>query len=144
MLEVKNIETFYGPIRALHGVSFSIREGSITTILGNNGAGKTTTLKTIMGLLDDQPEKGKVIFRSRDITHWNTPRIVREGISYVPEGRAVFDELTVLENLRAGAYTRTNKREILQDLERMFQWFPVLRDRQKQQANNRCSPSPGR
>ncbi|MDX1667037.1 MAG: ABC transporter ATP-binding protein, partial [Saprospiraceae bacterium] len=134
LLMVNNIETFYNRIRAVHGLSFAIREGTITAILGNNGAGKTTVLNTIMGLLDDQPEKGSILFDGRRIHGLKTARIVRLGIGYVPEGRAVFEELTVQENLLVGAYLRRNRRKTREDMERMYRHFPVLKERQNQQA----------
>lgn len=134
LLEVKNIETYYDKVRALHGVSFEIKEGSITAILGNNGAGKTTTLNTVMGLLDDQPDKGTVIFNGQRIDGKDTEKIVGMGIGYVPEGREVFDELTVKENLLVGAYLRSDRKGIQADMERMFECFPVLRERIDQQA----------
>lgn len=134
LLEVKNIETYYDKVRALHGVSFEIKEGSITAILGNNGAGKTTTLNTVMGLLDDQPDKGTILYNEKRIDGKETEKIVGMGIGYVPEGREVFDELTVRENLLVGAYLRSDRKGIEEDMERMFQYFPVLRDRMHQQA----------
>ncbi|MBP9532353.1 MAG: ATP-binding cassette domain-containing protein, partial [Syntrophaceae bacterium] len=102
MLSVKNIETWYDLIRALHGISFEIQEGQIVALLGSNGAGKTTTLKTIMRILDDddQPEKGTIEFLGKRIDRMDTEEIVRLGISYVPEGREVFPELTVMENIQ--------------------------------------------
>jgi branched-chain amino acid transport system ATP-binding protein len=138
MLKVNNIETWYDSIRALHGISFEVRQGDIVTLLGANGAGKTTILKTIMRLLYDlkqeQPEKGAIEFLGERIERKNTDEIVRMGISYVPEGREVFPELSVLENIMMGAYTRKDKQGIRDDMERMFGYFPILRDRQKQQA----------
>jgi branched-chain amino acid transport system ATP-binding protein len=138
MLKVNNIETWYDLIRALHGISFEVRQGDIVTLLGANGAGKTTILKTIMRLLYDlkqeQPEKGSIEFLGERIERKNTDEIVRRGISYVPEGREVFPELSVLENIMMGAYTRKDKQGIRDDMERMFGYFPILRDRQKQQA----------
>jgi branched-chain amino acid transport system ATP-binding protein len=134
ILEVKNIETYYDKVRALHGVSFEIEKGSITTILGNNGAGKTTVLNTVMGLLDDQPDKGTILFNGNRIDGKDTEKIVGMGIGYVPEGREVFDELTVRENLLVGAYLRRDSKGIKSDMERMFDFFPVLRDRANQQA----------
>jgi len=138
MLKVNNIETWYDLIRALHGISFEVRQGDIVTLLGANGAGKTTILKTIMRLLYDlkqeQPEKGTIEFLGERIERKNTDEIVRMGISYVPEGREVFPELSVLENIMMGAYTRKDKQGIRNDMERMFGYFPILRDRQKQQA----------
>jgi branched-chain amino acid transport system ATP-binding protein len=138
MLKVNNIETWYDLIRALHGISFEVGQGDIVTLLGANGAGKTTILKTIMRLLYDlkqeQPEKGTIEFLGERIERKNTDEIVRMGISYVPEGREVFPELSVLENIMMGAYTRKDKQGIRDDMERMFGYFPILRDRQKQQA----------
>lgn len=134
LLQVNNIETYYDKVRALHGISFEIQERTITTILGNNGAGKSTILNTIMGLLDDQPDKGTIIFNGRSIERQNTERIVAKGIGYVPEGREIFDELTVQENLLVGAYLRRKKVEIQKDIDRMFAYFPVLKDRRNQLA----------
>jgi len=134
LLEVKNIETYYDNVRALHGVSFEIMEGSITAILGNNGAGKTTALSTVMGLLDDQPDKGTILYQGQRIDGKDTEKIVGMGIGYVPEGREVFDELTVRENLMVGAYLRKDKKGVLEDMEKMFGYFPVLKDRIDQQA----------
>ena len=109
LLEIKNIETFYGLIYALRGVSLRVEEGTVTAILGNNGAGKSTILKTVMGLLDDQPDKGTIEFLGKRIDGKDTEVIVRRGISYVPEGREVFEELSVRENLMMGAYTRRDR-----------------------------------
>ena len=134
LLEVKNIETYYDKVRALHGISFEIQEGSITAILGNNGAGKTTALNTVIGLLDDQPDKGTILYEGNRIDGKDTEKIVGMGIGYVPEGREVFDELTVKENLMVGAYLRKDKKGVQEDLEKMFDYFPVLRDRIDQQA----------
>ncbi|NRB49298.1 MAG: ABC transporter ATP-binding protein [Saprospiraceae bacterium] len=134
ILQVSNIETYYDKVRALHGVSFEIKEGSITAILGNNGAGKTTTLNTVMGLLDDQPDKGTIHFSGERIDGKDTEKIVAKGIGYVPEGREVFDELTVKENLLVGAYLRKDRKGIQEDLDKMFSFFPVLKDRLQQQA----------
>ncbi|MBT8218667.1 MAG: ATP-binding cassette domain-containing protein, partial [Bacteroidia bacterium] len=134
ILEVKNIETYYDKVRALHGVSFEIAKGSITAILGNNGAGKTTTLNTIIGLLDDQPDKGTILFEGQRIDGNDTEKIVGRGIGYVPEGREVFDELTVKENLLVGAYLRSDSRGISADMDRMYDYFPVLKERANQLA----------
>lgn len=134
LLEVKNIETYYGRIRALHGVSFEIEAGSITAILGNNGAGKTSILNSIMGLLEDQPEKGEMYFEGERIHLRNTEKIVRLGIAYVPEGREIFDELTVKENLMVGAYIRSRRKEIQADIGRVYTYFPVLKERATQLA----------
>lgn len=134
LLEVKNIETYYDKVRALHGISFEIQEGSITAILGNNGAGKTTALNTVLGLLDDQPDKGTILYQGNRIDGKDTEKIVGMGIGYVPEGREIFDELTVKENLMVGAYLRKDKKAVLEDLEKMFGYFPVLKERIDQQA----------
>ena len=134
MLELKNIEVYYGLINAIRGISFRIEAGSVTTILGPNGAGKTTVLHTIMGLLDDQPEKGAILFENQPIEKLDTEQIVRIGISYVPEGREVFDKLSVKDNLAMGAYFRKDKQAIEKDLDRIYNYFPVLKDRAGQWA----------
>jgi len=134
MLEIKNIETYYDLIYALRGVSLSIEEKTITTILGNNGAGKSTILKTVMGLIEDQPDKGTIEFQGRRIDGKDTEDIVRLGISYVPEGREVFEELTTRENLLMGAYTRKDWMQVRADFERIYEHFPVLRSRDDQWA----------
>ncbi len=133
LLKINNIETYYDLVLAVAGVSLEIKEGSITTILGNNGAGKTTILKTIMGLLDDQPDKGTIEFNGKKIDKKDTEDIVRLGISYIPEGREVFAELTVRENLQMGGFIR-KQRDAEKDIKRIYQYFPVLKDRQKQFA----------
>lgn len=134
LLEIKNIETFYGLIYALRGVSLTVDEGTITAILGNNGAGKSTILKTVMGLLDDQPDKGTIEFLGKRIDGKDAEVIVRRGISYVPEGREVFEELTVRENLMMGAYIRGDRSGIKKDMDQVYAHFPVLKDRQGQWA----------
>ncbi len=134
LLEIKNIETYYDLIYAIRGVSLTVQEGSITTILGNNGAGKSTILRTVLGLIEDQPEKGSIEFMGQRIDRMDTEQIVRLGISSVPEGREVFEELTVRENLMMGAYIRKNKKEVAQDFERVFEYFPVLSQRISQWA----------
>ncbi len=138
MLRLSNVETWYDLIRALHGISFEVPEGQIVALLGSNGAGKSTTLKTIMRLLHgqkkEQPEKGTVEFRGVRIDRKNPDEIVRMGISYVPEGREVFPELTVRENILMGAYTRRDRKAIREDMEGVLDHFPVLRERQAQQA----------
>jgi branched-chain amino acid transport system ATP-binding protein len=137
MLTVKNIETWYDLIRALHGISFEIKQGDIVALLGSNGAGKTTTLKTIMRLLDDdQPEKGTIEFMGKRIDRMDTEEIVQLGISYVPEGREVFPELTVMENILMGGYTRKDRRNIQQDIENIFTQFPILKERTNQEAGH--------
>jgi len=134
LLEIKNIETYYNLIYALRGVSLTVEEGTITAILGNNGAGKSTVLKTVMGLIEDQPDKGTIEFQGRRIDGRDTEEIVRLGISLVPEGREVFEELTVRENLLMGGYTRREKSGIRKDFDRIYEHFPVLRSRADQWA----------
>ncbi len=134
MLEIKNIETYYDLIYAIRGASLSVEEGTITAILGNNGAGKSTVLKTAMGLIEDQPDKGTIEYMGKRIDGMDTEEIVRMGISYVPEGREVFKELTVKENLLMGAYVRKDKSGIREDIERIYKNFPILKDRENQWA----------
>ncbi|MBW1813107.1 MAG: ABC transporter ATP-binding protein [Deltaproteobacteria bacterium] len=134
LLKIRNIETYYGPIMAIKGVSLDVEEGSIVTILGANGAGKTTILKTISGVMD--PEKGSIEFLGQSIEGLAPDKIVRMGISHVPEGREVFEELTVKENLIMGAYLRNDRAEIRQDLKTMYNYFPVLGERTAQQAGS--------
>ncbi|HEY3067475.1 MAG TPA: ABC transporter ATP-binding protein [Methylomirabilota bacterium] len=132
LLEASNVETYYGPIIAVRGVSFTVPTGAIVTILGANGAGKTTILKTISGVMD--PQKGTVRFRGREIQGMDPDRVVRLGLSHVPEGREVFPLLTVRENLRMGAYARTDSDGVAQDLAMVYDYFPVLRARADQRA----------
>jgi len=134
LLEIKNIETFYTLIYALRGVSLAVDEGTVTAILGNNGAGKSTILKTVMGLLDDQPDKGTIEFLGKRIDGKDPEVIVRMGLSYVPEGREVFDELSVKENLLMGAYIRKDRAAIRKDFEQIYAYFPVLKEREAQWA----------
>jgi branched-chain amino acid transport system ATP-binding protein len=134
LLEIKNIETFYRLIYALRGVSLAVEQGTITTILGNNGAGKSTVLKTVMGLLDDQPDKGTIEFMGKRIDGKEPEEIVRMGISYVPEGREVFEELSVKENLMMGAYIRRDRRGIQEDIQQIYGYFSVLKQREAQWA----------
>ena len=134
MLKVKNIETLYGRINAIRGISLEVDEGSITAVLGANGAGKTTILKTTMGLLEDQPDKGTIEFLGKRIDGKSTEDIGRRGISYVPEGREVFPELTVWENLRMGCYIRRDREGIKRDYERILTQFSVLKERSSQLA----------
>lgn len=119
---------------AIRGVSLEMKEGQIAAILGANGAGKTTILKTIMGLLEDQPDKGTIEFLGKRIDQRDTEEIVRLGISYVPEGREVFPELSVDENLRMGAYIRNDRKSIKEDYDRVISHFPVLAERKNQWA----------
>lgn len=131
LLTLRNIETYYGPIMAIRGVSLEVAEGTIVTILGANGAGKTTVLKTISGAMD--PQKGSVTFAEQEITGWDPDRVARLGIGHVPEGREVFPFLTVEENLVMGAFTRKGS-EVKADLELVYGYFPALAERKKLQA----------
>ena len=132
MLEIKDIEVYYGMIQAIKGISFEVNEGEVIALIGANGAGKTTTLHTITGLLS--PKKGSVIFEGKDITKVPAHKIVSLGIAHVPEGRRVFAELTVYENLKMGAYTRKDKDEIEKTLEMVYKRFPRLEERKNQLA----------
>jgi branched-chain amino acid transport system ATP-binding protein len=132
LLKISNIETSYGPVNAIRGVSLEIQEGDRVTILGANGAGKTTILRTISGLL--QPEKGTIEFMGQRIDGREPDEIVRMGIAHVPEGREIFPDLTVRENLRMGAFIRKATAEVRADLERVLGYFPVLAGRQNQRA----------
>src|SRR5436305_4510530 len=134
LLEVNNIETYCGPIMAIRGVSFAVPRGQIVTILGANGAGKTTILKTVCGVMDAQ--KGTVAFEGRTIQGMDPDRVMRLGLTHVPEGREVFPFLSVRENLRMGAYTRKDADGVAQDLEAVFGYFPVLRERVYQRAGS--------
>ena len=132
MLSFQDVHASYGSVLALQGVSLEVAEGEVVALLGANGAGKSSTLRTISGLL--RPTKGTVEFEGRRIDRAAPERIVQMGISQVPEGRQTFTELSVIENLRLGAYTRRDGRAVKQDLERVYSYFPVLEERQKQQA----------
>ena len=124
LLELKNVETYYGPVMAIRGVSMAVPEGQIVSLLGANGAGKTTVLKTISGAMD--PQKGSVIYQGESIRGQDPDRIARQGIAHVPEGREVFPFLSVDENLRMGAFSRRDG-EIGQDIEMVYDYFPVLK-----------------
>jgi branched-chain amino acid transport system ATP-binding protein len=132
ILQLLNVESNYGPVQALRGVTLAVPEGKIVTVLGANGAGKTTTLKTISGIIE--PLKGQVKFRGAEIQGHSPDMIVRGGISHVPEGREVFPLLSVEDNLRMGAYTRRDADGVTQDVEAVFGYFPILRERAKQEA----------
>jgi len=132
ILEVENIHTYYGNIHALKGVSLSVEQGEIVTLIGGNGAGKTTTLRTICGLL--KPRQGAVRFNGEDILCYKAHEIVFKGVAMVPEGRGIFARLSVAENLEMGAYSRSNAAEIANDLERVFGLFPRLKERRTQTA----------
>jgi branched-chain amino acid transport system ATP-binding protein len=129
LLEVKNLNVYYGAIHALHGISFHMDEGEIITLIGANGAGKSTTLRTISGLL--RPKSGSIIYKDEDITKVPVHKIVAMGISHVPEGRQIFAPLTVKENLEIGAYTR-NREEVQEAMKQVFEHFPRLKERSGQ------------
>jgi len=132
MLEVKDIHTYYGNIHALKGISITVEENEIVTLIGGNGAGKTTTLRTISGLL--QPKMGEIWFEGELISNIPAHDLVYKGITMVPEGRGIFSRLTVYENLDMGAYSREDKTNLKEDFERVFHIFPRLEERQKQVA----------
>ena len=132
VLKLQNIESAYGPIKAIRGVSLEVRRGEIATVFGANGAGKTTILKTISGIID--PDKGSIQFKDQNITAEDPARIVQLGLSHVPEGREVFPLLSVRDNLSMGAYTRADSDSVAKDIERVFGYFPVLRERADQDA----------
>ena len=132
MLEVKNLEVYYGVIQALKGISFEVNEGEVIALIGANGAGKTTILHTITGLIESKA--GSVQFEGKDITKMPGHKIVTLGMAHVPEGRRVFADLSVYENLKLGAYTRTDKAEIAESLEMVYKRFPRLKERKNQLA----------
>ena len=132
MLEIKNLVVGYGAISALHGISLSVKPGSIVTLIGANGAGKTTTLKAISGLL--KPKSGEILYDGKNIAGLPPHQIVKLGLSHVPEGRMIFANLTVLENLQLGAYLQTDKQVIRRELEHVYSLFPRLLEREKQIA----------
>ncbi len=132
MLEVKDLEVYYGVIQAIKGISFEVNKGEVIALIGANGAGKTTTLHTITGLLS--PKKGHVLFEGKDITKVPAHKIVSMGMAHVPEGRRVFAELSVYENLKMGAYTRKDKNEIEESLANVYKRFPRLEERKNQMA----------
>ena len=132
LLKVTDLIVSYGGIEALKGISFEVEEGQIVTLIGANGAGKSTTLRTICGLVP--PKDGRIYFEGRDITDYNTQKIIETGIALVPEGRRVFANLTVLENLRIGAYLRKDKDVIEEDIQYVYDLFPRLKERSWQLA----------
>jgi branched-chain amino acid transport system ATP-binding protein len=132
LLVLANVESAYGPIRAIRGVSLKVRRGEIATVLGSNGAGKSTILKTISGVLD--PNRGSIHFNGEDITARDPAEIVRRGLVHVPEGREVFPLLSVHDNLMMGGYTRNDRDGLMRDLELVYSYFPILREREKQDA----------
>ena len=132
ILQLLNVESSYGPIKAIRGVSLRVEPGQIATVLGSNGAGKSTILKTISGIID--PGKGTIHFRGEDITARDPALIVQKGLSHVPEGREVFPLLSVHDNLLMGAYTRKDRDGVARDMEMVYGYFPILRERAQQDA----------
>ncbi len=132
LLEVRDIQVYYGMIQALKGISFEVNEGEVVALIGANGAGKTTTLHTITGLL--RSKTGSITYNGKNITHTPPHKIVSMGIAHVPEGRRVFSNMSVLQNLRMGAFTRTDKAEVEASLETVYRRFPRLKERQNQIA----------
>jgi len=132
ILKLANVESAYGPIRAIRGVSLQVLRGQIATVLGSNGAGKSTILKTISGIID--PRKGSIAFKGEDITARDPSLIVRRGLSHVPEGREVFPLLSIRDNLLMGAYTRSDRDGVARDIEAVYGYFPILRERASQDA----------
>jgi branched-chain amino acid transport system ATP-binding protein len=130
LLEIKGIDASYGRVQALRGVTLEVDAGEIVALIGSNGAGKTTTLRTISGLM--HPAKGTITFNGKDITHTEPQKIVDLGICHSPEGRRLFTRMSVLDNLRMGAYTRSNTAEIKKDMDRVFELFPRLKERANQ------------
>lgn len=132
MLEIRDLEVYYGMIQAIKGISFDVNEGEVIALIGANGAGKTTTLHTISGLIT--PKRGTVTFEGKDITKTPAHKIVYAGMAHVPEGRRVFASLSVLQNLKLGAYTRNSKEEIEESLQMVYERFPRLEERKNQPA----------
>jgi branched-chain amino acid transport system ATP-binding protein len=132
LLVLGNVESAYGPIKAIRGVSLKVRRGEVATVLGSNGAGKSTILKTISGVLD--PTRGTVHFKGEDITGADPAAVVRRGLVHVPEGREVFPLLSVRDNLMMGAYTRRDRDGVAEDLEQVWRYFPILKERAGQDA----------
>ena len=132
MLKVTDLQVYYGVIQALKGISFEVNEGEVIALIGANGAGKTTILHTVTGLIDQKA--GKIEFEGKDVSHTPAYKIVAEGMAHVPEGRRVFAELSVYDNLMMGAYTRKDKKEIAETLAMVYKRFPRLEERKKQMA----------
>lgn len=131
LLDVKGLEASYGPTKALHGLDFGLEDGGVTTILGANGAGKTTTLRAISGMVT---RSGEIKLGDKELSSMRPADITREGIAHVPEGRGTFVRMSTEDNLQLGAYTRSNKAEIAVDIERVYSYFPILKQRRNQQA----------
>ncbi len=132
LLEVENMHSFYGHIHALKGISLTVEEGEVVTLIGSNGAGKTTTLRSIHGILP--PREGRVVFRGEEIQGIPAHDMIKRGIAQSPEGRKIFHRMTVTENLEMGAYHRNDRKEIQEDMARVYDLFPRLKERVKQEA----------
>ncbi|MBL1240226.1 MAG: ABC transporter ATP-binding protein [OCS116 cluster bacterium] len=132
LLKIQNVESYYGPIMAIRGVSLDVEQGQIVTVLGANGAGKTTLMKTISGVMD--PEKGQITFDGVEIQGMEPHKVVAQGVVHIPEGREVFPLMSVNDNLSLGAYTRNDTANIEQDREMVFSYFPILKERRDQEA----------
>lgn len=137
MLEVKNITVYYGNVLALNNISLNVKEGEIVAMIGPNGAGKSTALKSICGLLS--PQSGEILFQGEKINGKHPYQLVKKGLCLVPEGRRIFSTMTILENLEMGAYIRKDRKAIREDIEKVFNLFPVLKDRHKQRAGTLSS-----
>src|SRR5438093_1015688 len=134
MLEVKNLQVHYGTVEAVRGVSFHVNAGEMVSLIGANGAGKSTILRSLTGLV--QPSAGDILFESRSLVNLSPHQIIRLGIGHVPEGRRLFPKMTVLENLKMGAYLQRNKAEVATALESVYAHFPILQERSKQRAGS--------
>ncbi len=132
MLKVNNLEVSYGSVQALKGISLEVKKGEVVTLIGSNGAGKSTLLKTISGLVS--PQAGTIFFEGKEVTNLSPDKIISLGIAHVPEGRRIFTNMTVLENLRIGAYQRKDKENINKDMDEIFGLFPILKERKEQMA----------
>jgi len=137
VLEVKNITVYYGNVLALNNISLNVKEGEIVAMIGPNGAGKSTALKSICGLLS--PQSGEILFQGEKINGKHPYQLVKKGLCLVPEGRRIFSTMTILENLEMGAYIRKDRKAIREDIEKVFNLFPVLKDRHKQRAGTLSS-----
>lgn len=133
LLEIKDLEVYYGPVRALKGISLDVYEGQVVAILGSNGAGKTTTLRTLSGVI--KPTEGSILFNGQDLTKLPPEKITASGISHSPEGRQIFGELTVEENLKIGAYIVNDKKQIEENFNKVYKYFPILQERKEQLAS---------
>ena len=139
MLEIRDLKVYYGMIQAIKGISFDVNQGEVIALIGANGAGKTTTLQTITGTLS--PKSGSIFFEGTDITKVPGHKIVSLGMAHVPEGRRVFSQLSVLENIKLGAYTRKDKKELEDTLQMVYERFPRLKERKNQTAHQRENAS---